>query len=152
MGRIGRGLALGAVVAISLSACGPIVRNHGYVPVDRDLALIRPGVDTRETVETAIGRPSTTGVERADAWYYVQSRTRRLGPLAPRTVDRQLVAISFAPGGTVANVERFGLERGRVVPLSRRETETTIRDIGLIGQILGNFGRINLGDTLADSI
>lgn len=152
MGRITRGLALGAIVSASLAACGPTYRNHGYVPVDRELALIRPGVDTRESVEAAIGRPATTGVERADAWYYVQSRTRRLGPLAPQTVERELVAVSFAPGGTVENIERFGLDRGRVVPLSRRETETTIRDFGLIQQLLGNFGRINVGDTLADSI
>lgn len=152
MGRIWRGVAVAAVLAVSLSACGPTYRNHGYVPVDRELAGIRPGVDTRESVEAAIGRPATSGVERADAWYYVQSRTRRLGPLAPRTIDRQLVAVSFAPGGTVENIERFGLERGRVVALSRRVTETSIRDFGLLQQILGNFGRINVADTLADGL
>ena len=152
MARNRTALPAAAVLALVLASCGPIYRNHGYVPVDRDLAGLRVGVDTRESVEAAIGRPATSGVERSDAWYYVQSRTRTLGPLAPRVIDRQLVAVSFAPGGTVANVERFGLERGRVVTLSRRVTETSIRDFGLLQQILGNFGRINVGDTLADDL
>lgn len=145
-------LAAAAALALSLSACGPTYRNHGYVPVERELSLIQPGIDTRESVEAAIGRPATSGVERGDAWYYVQSRTRRLGPLAPRTIDRQLVAVSFSPSGTVQNIERFGLERGRVVTLSRRVTETTVRDYGLLRQLLGNFGRINVGQGLADEI
>lgn len=152
MGRITRATAAAAALAATLAACGPTYRNHGYVPVDRDLAALRLGVDTRESVEAAIGRPATSGIERSDAWYYVQSRTRRLGPLAPQVIERELVAVSFAPSGTVENVERFGLERGRVVPLSRRVTETTIRDFGLLQQILGNFGRINVGETLADGI
>ena len=152
MGRITRGLALAAVLLTAPAACGATYRNHGYVPADRDLAAIGVGVDTRETVETAIGRPATSGVEDAEAWYYVQSRVRTLGPLPPRTTERQLVAVSFAPDGRVANIERFGLERGRVVALSRRVTETTIRDFGLLQQILGNFGRINVSDQLADGI
>lgn len=143
---------LAAVLLTALAACGATYRNHGYVPTDRDLAALAVGVDTRETVEAAIGRPATSGVERADAWYYVQSRVRTLGPLPPRTTERQLVAVSFTSGGTVENIERFGLERGRVVPLSRRVTRTSIRDFGLIQQIIGNFGRINVGDTLADGL
>ncbi len=152
MAGITRGLALAAILLTAPIACGPTFRNHGYVPAERDLALLTVGASTREAVEAAVGRPATNGVEREEAWYYVQSRTRTVGPLAPRTIDRELVAISFSPSGTVSNVERFGLERGRAVPLSRRVTETTIRDFGLIQQILGNFGRINLGDQLADGI
>ena len=29
-------------------------------------------------------------------------------------IDREVVAISFNPGGVVTNIERFGLEDGRV--------------------------------------
>ena len=152
MARITRGLALAVVLMAGLAACGATYQNHGYVPDDRDLQKLRPGIDTRETVETTIGRPATNGVERDDAWYYVQTRAKTLGPLAPRTIERQLVAVSFSQGGTVSNIERFGLERGRVVPLSRRVTTTSIRDFGLIQQILANFGRINVGDALADEI
>ena len=141
-----------AVLCLGLTACAATYRNHGYVPEPEALALLDIGVDTRESVEAAVGRPATSGVERTDAWYYVQSRVRNYGPFPPRTTERQLVALSFADNGTLANVERFGLERGRVVPLSRRVTASSIRDFGLIQQIFRNFGRINVGETLADGI
>ncbi|WP_299815261.1 outer membrane protein assembly factor BamE [uncultured Jannaschia sp.] len=141
-----------AVLCFGLAACAATYRNHGYVPEPEALAALDIGVDSRETVEAAVGRPATSGVERSDAWYYVQSRVRHYGAFPRRTIDRQLVALSFAPNGTLANIERFGLERGRVVPLSRRVTASSIRDFGLIQQIFRNFGRINVGETLADSI
>ena len=149
MAKIFRAFLVAAMVA-GLAACSATFRNHGYVPDAADLQALSVGVDTRDTVETKVGRPSTNGVERDDAWYYVQSRVRNFGPRAPQTLERQLVAISFAENGTVENIERFGLERGRVVPLSRRVTSTSIREFGLIQQIIRNFGRIDIAQGLAD--
>ncbi|WP_179380491.1 outer membrane protein assembly factor BamE [Jannaschia marina] len=151
MGTILKGLLTMALLA-GLAACSATYRNHGYVPDESDLQALIVGVDTRDTVETSIGRPATSGVERDDAWYYVQSRVRHYAYRAPKFEERQLVAVSFAQDGTVSNIERFGLERGRVVTLSRRVTETSIRDFGLIRQIIRNFGRINVGETLADDV
>lgn len=149
MATIFRALLVAGLVA-GLAACSATFRNHGYVPDDADLQRLVVGTSTRETVESAIGRPSTNGVERGDAWYYVQSQVRNYAWRAPQTLERQLVAVSFAENGTVANVERFGLERGRVVPLSRRVTTTSIREFGLIQQIIRNFGRIDIAQGLAD--
>ncbi len=70
-------------------------------------------------------------------------RTRTVGPLAPKEIDRQVVAISFSDTGVVENVERFGLERGQVVPLSRRVTDTGVVDNTFLRQLLGNIGRFN---------
>lgn len=151
MGTITRGL-LAALLMAGLVGCSATFRNHGYVPDESDLQALVVGVDTRDSVETTIGRPATSGVERGDAWYYVQSRVRHYAYRAPETTNRELVAISFAGDGTVRNIERFGLERGRVVPLSRRVTSTSIREFGLIQQIIRNFGRINVGEALSDEI
>ncbi|MGB3556401.1 MAG: outer membrane protein assembly factor BamE [Jannaschia sp.] len=138
------------ILAIGLSACGATFRNYGYVPDDVDLQSLNVGVDTRDSVEAAVGRPSASGMLRDDAWYYVQSRVRNFAWRAPETINRELVAISFSESGRVTNIERFGLEKGRVVPLSRRVTETSIREFGLIQQIFRNFGRINIGEALAN--
>lgn len=148
MATIAKGIAT-ALILLGLAACSATYRNHGYVPNDEDLANIIVGVDTRDSVETTVGRPTASGVLRGNAWYYIQSRRRQFAFRAPETVERELVAISFDEAGTVENIERFGLERGRVVTLSRRVTETSIRDFGLIQQIIRNFGRINVGETLA---
>jgi outer membrane protein assembly factor BamE (lipoprotein component of BamABCDE complex) len=124
------------------AACSPIFRNHGYVPSDDELALVEVGTDTRESVAEKVGAPTASGLLNDVGWYYVQSRFRTFGPREPREIDRQVVAITFAEDGVVANVERFGLEDGQVVALSRRVTETNIRGVSLIRQLLGNLGNL----------
>jgi outer membrane protein assembly factor BamE (lipoprotein component of BamABCDE complex) len=142
----GLGVALAALVA--LAACQPIVRNHGYAPDDAALALVEVGVDTRETVAEKVGRPSAAGLLNDVGWYWVQSRFETIGPRAPREVNREVVAISFDEGGTVVNVERFGLEDGRIVPLSRRVTEENIRGRSFLEQLFGNIGGIRADQIL----
>lgn len=140
------GLRFGLIglVLVLVSACTTLYRNHGYVPSETELATVSIG-DTREQVSEKIGRPTAAGLLNDVGWFYVQSRFAYRGAFEPKEIDRQVVAVTFAENGTVANVERFGLERGKVVPLSRRVTETNIKGIGLISQLLGNFGRIGPG-------
>jgi outer membrane protein assembly factor BamE (lipoprotein component of BamABCDE complex) len=144
---LGRWLPLPLVLS-AVVACSPVYRNHGYVPAADELALLTVGKDTRDSVEIAVGRPSAAGLLNDEGWYYVQSRYRQFGPRAAQEIDRQLVAISFDKDGTVTNIERFGLEDGRVITLSRRVTETSIKGQGLIRQLLKNFGRFRAGDFL----
>lgn len=134
------------LLAVALTACATVYRNHGYVPAEDELALVEVGVDTRETVGQKIGRPSTSGLLNDEGWYYVQSRYRHLGPREPKEIERELVAVTFNEAGTVENIARFGLEDGKVVEISRRVTETNIKGIGLIQQILGNFGNLRAED------
>lgn len=134
-------LAVAAGVLVLLAGCTTQVRHHGYAPDDAALAELQIGRDTRETVAAAIGRPGTAGVLSDSGWYYVGSRFESIGPRLPVEVDRQVVALSFDSGGRLANIERFGLEQGEVVPLSRRITDTNIQGTGLITQLLRNIGR-----------
>lgn len=137
---------LGVVLALALlsaaAACTPIIRDHGYAPTDAELAVLDIGTDTRETVAEKVGRPSAEGLLEDSSWFYVQSRWERRGPSAPVETDRQVVVISFNAAGTVSNIERFGLEDGQVVALSRRVTDSNIQGVTLIGQLLGNIGRL----------
>lgn len=142
--------ALLCAALMALSACSEIIRQHGYVPPQEDLNVILVGVDTRDTVEAAVGKPSTSGVLNEGGWFYIGSKVRHFGARKPQEIDRQVVAIRFDGTGTVSNVERFGLERGQVVVLSRRVTETTVRDVTFIRQIIRNFGRIDLGEALGN--
>lgn len=140
-----------AVLAVGMTACAPTFQNHGYIPPAEDLSLLIVGVDTQDSVEATIGRPATSGIIGDEAWYYIQERRRQFGPRAPQPVSRELLAVSFDEAGTLANIERFGLEQGRVITLSRRVTETSIREFGLIQQLIRNFGRIDIGEQLANS-
>jgi outer membrane protein assembly factor BamE (lipoprotein component of BamABCDE complex) len=139
--------AAGLVLAVVMG-CTPLYRDHGYAPTDAELALLTVGKDTKDTVAEAVGRPSASGVLNENRWYYVQSRYRQRDVRAPEEIERQVVVITFAEAGTVSNIERFGLEDGQVVALSRRVTESNIEGISFLGQLLGNFGRVTAGQIL----
>ncbi len=136
-----------AVLAVicfgALAGCTALYQNHGYVPPDEDLAQLVPGVDTRATVDEVIGAPSASGVLSAGDYYYVRSRVKSFGMFRPEVIDRQVLAISFDTRDVVANIERFDLRDGYVVPLSRRVTNSTVEGKGFLRQMLGNIGNLN---------
>ncbi|MDO5656822.1 MAG: outer membrane protein assembly factor BamE [Paracoccus sp. (in: a-proteobacteria)] len=134
--------ALIAAALLFVTACTPVYRHHGYVPPEADLASVVVGQTHQADLDSLIGRPGSQGLLAGSAWYYVGSRWEHYGPRPPREVSRQVVAISFAPNGTVSNIERFGLERGRVVVLSRRVTDSGVVNISLIRQLMGNLGNV----------
>lgn len=127
---------------IAVAACSTMYSKHGYVPSDADLDRLIVGVDTRDTVRDLVGEPSSAGVMSDGGWYYVTSRWQEGGVKAPQEIEREVVALSFDPSGRLENVERFGLERGRVVALERRVTESSIKNVGLLRQLFSNIGRV----------
>ena len=137
-----------ALMLVALAACQATFQRHGYVPSDAELEYVTVGKSTQESVASIIGRPSSSGVLTGSGWYYVGSRWKHFGPRAPQEIDRQVVAVTFDDQGVVENVERFGLENGQVVAISRRVTDSNIKGISLIGQLLGNLGNFRAGDIL----
>ncbi|MCC5963995.1 MAG: outer membrane protein assembly factor BamE [Rhodobacteraceae bacterium] len=138
------------VMMAALAACSPVQRFHGYAPDDTQLAEIEVGRDTRETVAEKVGQPGMMGVMEGSGWYYVQSDWVERGWRPPVEVNREVVAISFDGSDRVTNIERFGLEQGEVVPLSRRVTLPEQSTGVLLRQLLANFGRINPAQLLGD--
>jgi outer membrane protein assembly factor BamE (lipoprotein component of BamABCDE complex) len=136
---------LWAAVVIWMAACSPVVQKHGYLPETKDVDRIVLGQDTRETVATLIGRPSTSGLLNDVGWFYVESRWQQKGIAERKEIDRQVLAITFNDAGTVENIERFGLEQGQIVTLSRRVTEENIASAGFLRQLFGNIGTIGAG-------
>jgi outer membrane protein assembly factor BamE (lipoprotein component of BamABCDE complex) len=113
------------------------------VPSDADLANVVVGIDTRDSVAETLGAPSSSGVLNESGYYYVASRVRHFGIREPEVVERELVAITFDQRGVVRNVERYGLEDGQAVNLSRRVTETSVKSQTFLRQLLGNLGRFD---------
>ena len=137
-----------AMTVVLIAACSPIYRDHGYIPTDEELALITVAKDTRESVATKIGRPSASGLLNDVGWYYVESRFVTKGALQPKEINREVVAISFTEAGVVENIERFGLEKGQIVPLSRRVTTDNVKAAGILRQLFGNVGGLTADQLL----
>lgn len=135
--------AMALCCLIVVTACSATYKNHGYVPLDEDLQNLVVGVDTRATVDDSVGPPSLSGMLGDGNYYYVRSRVREYGMFRPEVVERQVLAISFNEDNTIANIERFGLEDGNIVPLSRRVTDSSVLSNGFLRQLLGNITNIN---------
>ena len=148
----GRGVTLRRAVFITaiaaVASCTTLTRSHGFVPLPEDLAQMTVGVTTRDDIVTLVGPPTTAGAANGNTLYYVQSERSRFGPFEPEVTNREVVAISFTQSGVLSNIERFGLQDGRVVVLSRRITDDGIADVTFIGQLLGTIGRIDAGQLI----
>ena len=140
-----------AAAVFTVTACSERFRNHGYAPTDGDLAEVAVGVDTRDSVIERFGPPTTGGVRTDSGIYYVQSQFRLYAYQAPSEIDREVVAISTDADGVVSNIERFTLEDGQVVALSRRVTDSNIEGVSFFRQLLGNLGNLDAGSLLDDA-
>ncbi len=98
----------------------------------------------------AVGTPALSGVQSEGNWYYVSSIVREFAYRSPEVIEREVVAISFDGGGVVTNIERFGLNDGRVIVLNRRVTGTAVEAPGIVRQILGNIGRVGAEDVVGN--
>lgn len=141
MARLHR-MSCGLALALALAACGGLYTNHGYIPPQQDLDQIVVGVDTLDTVRETLGSGGATSVLEDNALYFVRSRVRTVAMMEPEVIEREIVAVSFTEQGVVSNVERFGLERGQVVRLTRRVTDSSVAGKGFFGQLVGNIGRV----------
>lgn len=138
-------LALGGGVA----GCSPVIENHGYAPDQTLLAEITVGQDTRDSVRRKIGRPGTTGAFNDQGWYYVSTTVERYTYHEPKVVDRHIVAVEFDDNNLVASVNTYGVEDGRVIDLATKTTPTHGRQLTVLQQLFGNFGRITGEDIAA---
>lgn len=128
------------LAGVLVAGCSPTLRNHGYAPVQEDLALIEVGADTRGSVRRKIGRPGSSGVFTNEGWYYVATQIEHMTYNEPRVVDRTVVAVLFDQNDVVRSINRYGLEDGRIVDLETNTTPTYGRRLTVLEQAFGNIG------------
>lgn len=136
---------------LAVAGCATLEDSSGYMPPAEDVAEVTVGLDTKDTVRVLLGPPGTTGVLQQDAWYYVASDYERFLWRAPVEVNREVLVVSYADNGVVQNLERFGLEDGRVVVLSRRVTSSSVAEISILRQIFSNIGNLAPDQFIGDN-
>lgn len=142
-------LALCAMLVL-LPGCTKIRTHQGYL-VDRMLVgSIQPGIDTRESVEGTLGRPTFVGQFDAARpggadYYYVARDTRQLAFANPKAVDATVLRVRFDAAGNVVAVDRTGMDRiAKLSPVDDK-TPTLGRDRTLFQEIFGNIGAVGAG-------
>lgn len=138
-------VAAAVLLAGLAGACAPVIRTHGYTPVPEALARIQPGIDTRSSVQTKIGRPSSTGTFDETGWYYVSTVVEHYTYHEPKVIDRQVVAVTFDEADVVEAVDVLALQDGKLVDLKTGTTPTYGRQLTILEQLLGNVGNLGPG-------
>jgi outer membrane protein assembly factor BamE (lipoprotein component of BamABCDE complex) len=133
----------GLVVGLILIGCVPQVSNHGYRLDEAAFAQIESGRTTRDQVLQLLGSPSAVTTFDGSVWYYVSQRSERLSFYQDNVVNQDVVTITFDDLGTVASVDRHGLERAHDVSFVERETPTSGSELSAFEQFIGNIGRFN---------
>lgn len=133
-------LLLGAAVLL-LAACDTGISVRGNLPDAELLATVRPGFDTREDVQRALGSPSTVSTFQDRTWYYIGQKTTQFAFYKPEVLERSVFVVNFDEGGFVADTKLYTLEDGQEVAMVDRETPTEGRELTVLQQIIGNIGR-----------
>lgn len=115
-----------ALLALGLlSGCSTMEQNtvnRGYVFDDQTLSQVKIGAPA-EQVLAVLGTPTTTSTVGGDAWYYISQRVERAIPAMPAKVTNQRVyAVYFDKNKRLTRIANYGLDDGRVIDMTSRET------------------------------
>ena len=104
-------LAAASLGVALLTGCAGIKDHRGYI-LDKELATnIQVGVDNRDSVIKALGRPSFTGQFDPNDWYYLARDTNTVPFRGPHVTDQTLLHIRFDAAGNVSTIGQTGKDQ-----------------------------------------
>ena len=131
-----------AVTVVSAGACVPLKSHQGYV-IDQDLvSSVQPGVDTRNSVLSVLGKPSFASQFNQGDWYYVSRDSRSLAFNNPKAKNQVTLRISFDAKGVVTAVNKTGVEQVASISPMKKTTPTLGRKRGFFQELFGNIGQV----------
>lgn len=126
-----------AVAGIAVvMACAPVISLRGYQPDPEAEATLKPGTDTKTSVQSKLGYASTTATFSNDAWYYISATEKQVAFFTPSVLKRNILAIYFDKDGKVTSIRHYGLADGHVISFERRETPARGRELTFLQQLL----------------
>jgi outer membrane protein assembly factor BamE (lipoprotein component of BamABCDE complex) len=129
-------------VAVLLAGCAQI-RQHRGVVLDSQLAsAIQPGIDNKDSVEKALGRPSFVGQFTPNDWYYVSRDENQIAFRNGRVTKETVLHVRFDPKGNVASLQRTGKELVMNIDPTGKKTPTLGRQRSFFEELFGNIGSV----------
>ena len=130
------------IAALLLAGCAQ-TRLHKGVVLDPQIAsAIQPGVDNKDSVEKALGRPSFTGQFTPNDWYYVSRDVSQVAFRNPRVTKQTVMIVRFDQKGNVASVQKTGRELVMNVDPTGKRTPTLGRKRSFFEELFGNIGSV----------
>lgn len=128
--------------AVLLAGCAQM-RQHRGVVLDSQLAsAIQPGIDNKDSVEKALGRPSFVGQFTPNDWYYVSRDENQIAFRNGRVTKETVLHVRFDPKGNVASLQRTGKELVMNIDPTGKKTPTLGRQRSFFEELFGNIGSV----------
>jgi outer membrane protein assembly factor BamE (lipoprotein component of BamABCDE complex) len=131
--------------AVLLAGCAQTRAHKGAILDPQLAAAIQPGVDNKDSVEKAIGRPTFVGQFTPNDWYYVSRDTSQLAFRNPRVTKENVMIVRFDQKGNVASVQHTGREMVMNVRPYGKQTPTLGRKRSFFEELFGNIGSVGAG-------
>ncbi|HEY0150112.1 MAG TPA: outer membrane protein assembly factor BamE [Allosphingosinicella sp.] len=149
--RHARKVALIAAVgaALATGGCTKLKTRSGYLVDETLVTAIQPGVDNKDSVQTALGRPTFTGQFNQNDWYYVSRNSRNFAFNQPKVSEQTVLRVRFDEAGNVTAVDRRGVEQVASIEPSNDKTPTLGRDRSFLEELFGNIGSVGSGGVSA---
>jgi outer membrane protein assembly factor BamE (lipoprotein component of BamABCDE complex) len=120
------------------------VIHRGYVFDEQTISQVRVGT-AAEQVLILLGTPSTTSTIGGDAWYYISQKVDQPLPFMPaRVTDQHIYAVYFDKGKKVSRIGNYGIDDGKVVDFSSRQTVTGGGENRLIQTMIKQMGNFQM--------
>ncbi len=122
--------------AVALIACAPVISQRGYLPDPSLEASIKPGTDTKTTVQERLGYASTTATFGNDSWYYISATEKQVAFFNPTVLKREVTAVYFDKQNKVTGVRHYGLKDGHLINFESRTTPARGRETTFLQELL----------------
>ena len=143
--RVAAPLCVLLASAAIVTGCAPTSIYQGFQAVDAKPADVKVAEDTKATVLSRLGSPTTVSTFDPNVWFYISQVTEYQSFYKPHTIRRDVVAITFNKGDEkVAKIDNLTLKDGRVIAFNNRETPTRGRQLSVLEQLIGTLGQGNL--------
>lgn len=137
-------LILLPLLLLGVAGCNTrqMLNNQGYIADEELVSSVQPGVDNKESVEKALGRPTMAAQWDDNVWYYMSRNTKQLAFARPVPKDQRILIVRFGADGTVTAVEKHGMEKVADISPDPDKTPTLGREASLLEDLFGNLGTV----------
>ena len=128
------------ILILCVVSCSQQFRNHGYIPSEEELSIVSVSEDDKDSVIQKLGTPSIGGILYDGNIYFVQTKVLKNSIRASKPVDRQVLVLSFDENSRLDNIQKFGLEKGKIVILEYRTTPSGLKNMSFLFRLFQNVG------------
>ena len=131
---------LSVAILFLILGCSEQYRKHGYIPSEEELSSVSVSQDDKNTVIKKLGTPSIGGILSDGNIYFVQSKVLKNSIRASKLVDRQVLVLSFDDKGRLDNIQKFGIDEGKIVILDYHTTPSGLKNMSFLFRLFQNVG------------